>query len=531
VSACGSCRRAGARVLEVRGSKPKEHGHGQAEPGGEACSTTRMDNRGVGQFQDALPRLPQMGKSGCSIMIPPCAVDRAVRVAPPPQSRCPPTQPPAGRRDHGCGRRRDWYPARATQRKCHEMRCLGGQLFLFIYLTIGFSMLGATLSEVERVCKRHRASHAARINHVDSLIALLQEARNEADTSEMVTDSTDAMEVDGATKEKDPNLRATLTLLVQKSKQIEKDLAADSKDLQNAISKSIKTVDKSLPPDFSKSMVPISFDNALIEDMILDHFLRGGRTDLAKILAKEAGKQIGPETYEPFVQLTAVYDGFKERDLDPALAWISSNSDALRAASSSFPFQVVKMKFLQLAQISVIEAIGFSRQHFPKFASTNLHDIQKLMGSLAFIKRLDGSPYKEFLDVSMWDNLADLFIRDSCRLLGLSEEMPLLVCVKAGALALPKLLKLVTVMGKNADWTLKTAPPLDVDLGSSFYHSVFVCPVSREVASAENPPMMMQCGHVLCEHSLRKLSRGSSRFKCPYCPAEVTVQGSMRLSL
>ncbi len=57
------------------------------------------------------------------------------------------------------------------------------------------------------------------------------------------------------------------------------------------------------------------------------------------------------------------------------------------------------------------------------------------------------------------------------------------------------------------------------------YHSVFVCPVSREQASADNPPMMMQCGHVLCEHSLKKLSRGAARYTHPSslalpCPAQ-----------
>ncbi len=154
------------------------------------------------------------------------------------------------------------------------------------------------------------------------------------------------------------------------------------------------------------------------------------------------------------------------------------------------------------------------------------------MGSLAFLKRIDLCSSRDMLDLEVWESLEDLFRRESSQILGLSRELPLSVCVKAGTLALPKLLKLATVMGKNVDWSSHTAPPIDVDLGElGPYHSVFVCPVSREVASSENPPMMMQCGHVLCEHSLRKLSRGSSRFKCPYCPAEVTLQGSLRLSI
>lgn len=33
--------------------------------------------------------------------------------------------------------------------------------------------------------------------------------------------------------------------------------------------------------------------------------------------------------------------------------------------------------------------------------------------------------------------------------------------------------------------------------------------------------MILPCGHVICKESILKLIRGpSSRFKCPYCPAE-----------
>ena len=88
------------------------------------------------------------------------------------------------------------------------------------------------------------------------------------------------------------------------------------------------------------------------------------------------------------------------------------------------------------------------------------------------------------------------------------------------------------LQGRIGDWGIKNALPVEIDLGPERkYHSVFVCPVSREQATADNPPMMMQCGHVLCEHSLKKMARGAAKFKCPYCPVEVSVQGSTRLYL
>jgi hypothetical protein len=40
------------------------------------------------------------------------------------------------------------------------------------------------------------------------------------------------------------------------------------------------------------------------------------------------------------------------------------------------------------------------------------------------------------------------------------------------------------------------------------YHSVFVCPVSKEQATETNPPKMLTCGHVIAQESLNRLLKG-----------------------
>lgn len=121
------------------------------------------------------------------------------------------------------------------------------------------------------------------------------------------------------------------------------------------------------------------------------------------------------------------------------------------------------------------------------------------------------------------------------------RESPLQACVDAGALALPQLLKLSTVLqGKYAEAWEAGSVPLDLrdevpgggpggggpGGGSKgwLHHSVFCCPISKEETSADNPPMLLPCGHVLSLGSIAKLGRGSRsvRFKCPYCPSEST---------
>ena len=52
---------------------------------------------------------------------------------------------------------------------------------------------------------------------------------------------------------------------------------------------------------------------------------------------------------------------------------------------------------------------------------------------------------------------------------------------------------------------------VEIPLPSEYkFHSIFACPVSKEQATEQNPPMLLPCGHVIARESLNRLARGTS---------------------
>ena len=151
---------------------------------------------------------------------------------------------------------------------------------------------------------------------------------------------------------------------------------------------------------------------------------------------------------------------------------------------------------------------------------------------LIYLKRKK-SPYSYFFDQNQFESVQTLFSREYSQFIGQSFECPLYTSVSVGSTALPMILKISSLIkDKSLEWTSVGELPVTIPLlDSQRYHSIFVCPVTKEQGTELNPPMMMICGHVISKESLGRLSKGSTntRFKCPYCPIDSTAAQAVRV--
>uniref|UniRef100_A0A915KIE4 RING-Gid-type domain-containing protein n=1 Tax=Romanomermis culicivorax TaxID=13658 RepID=A0A915KIE4_ROMCU len=157
------------------------------------------------------------------------------------------------------------------------------------------------------------------------------------------------------------------------------------------------------------------------------------------------------------------------------------------------------------------------------------------MGALLYIsKGLEHSPYKDLRDSALWNQLCALFVNDACAMMGLSTKSPLSIILNTGAKALPALLNIKQIMQQRqvmGMWSHNDELPASISIeldSENRYHSVFSCPILRQQTTDKNPPMRLQCGHVISREALQKLA-SNNKLKCPYCPQESVVADAKQL--
>ena len=321
--------------------------------------------------------------------------------------------------------------------------------------------------------------------------------------------------------------------VIKKTRNTISQFSSEHRDIHSSVSRIGKAIDKNFISDYAsvnnESLFESQTNNNLLNQVIVEHFLRQGMLDIAEQLTKEAKLDIPEEKKRPFTELNTILDSLKAHNLGPALSWAIANRERLRQqnSNSNLEFKLHRLQFIELLKGGVenqMKLITYARQYFQPLASKHEREIQALMGSLLYLKvGLQNSPYNYLLDSLSWSEICDIFTRDACALLGLSVESPLSVTINAGCVALPALLNIKQVMQQRQVtnvWNTRDELPIEIDLSRKcHFHSIFACPILRQQSSENNPPMRLVCGHVISRDALNKLSNGN-KLKCPYCPIE-----------
>lgn len=345
-------------------------------------------------------------------------------------------------------------------------------------------------------------------------------------------------------------------------------LNEDLKDIHNGLNKYSKAVDKKFSKDkplpFAESDA-LENHTTLIDRAIAMHLLREGHFEVAAKFVVEANanptmhsamegdartsavarhmasattlgdSQLSRQETETikskslqqhFSEMYRILEALRQHhDLEPAIDWAREHSTLLEARGSNLEYDLSRLQYIKtFMDLGPQAALAYGRSRLCNFPLRYAQQTQELMGALAYIPNLASSPYADLFSSSNSENTiaaSSAFTAEFCALLSLSSASPLLTAVTAGCMALPTLLKLSQIQQMHrTSWTTASELPVEVPLPPAYqFHSVFVCPVSKEQSTDENPPMMMPCRHVICKESLERVSRGL-RFKCPYCPAE-----------
>ncbi|KAK5992674.1 E3 ubiquitin-protein ligase RMND5A [Cladobotryum mycophilum] len=418
------------------------------------------------------------------------------------------------------------------------------------------------LAELARMRK---SNLTAAIDDVDNIIDLLTKAREQV--AEADTDS--------------HKISMAMTTLQNPVKSRLEKVTDDLKEVTKAQRGFGKALDKALPQrDLPMEADAMADHPALINRAIAMHLLREGQFSVASTFVRESRdhpvqpsdpwsprstrtdedgdddmtqdddeeSDVGAYTEDlqgKFSEMYSILSELKNKNLARAIEWARYNRVRLEANGSNLEFELSKLQFVWLFKGSAVNglpddgnngqsgALAYARQHFARFQSRHLSEITKLAGAIVYTPNLDQSPYKSIFEIdSAFEDVSTSFTREFCSLLGLSAESPLYIAVTAGSIALPRLIKYTTYMKeKKTEWTTENELAFETPLPPSMiYHPIFVCPVSKEQTTEQNPPMMLHCGHVICKESLQNIAKGL-RYKCPYCPTEGQVKDAIKITL
>lgn len=306
------------------------------------------------------------------------------------------------------------------------------------------------------------------------------------------------------------------------------------REINRHINRAAKLIDKAYPCEISTedlakiTALETAENKSLLDFAVFVHLMQQDpEAALAMIEECDTLESDAKETYVNLAYCFDMTDQLKLGSFDPVLEWLENDLFLSDDQKLELNFDIQRANILltfsktrdrQLAITQIRETLI---QYFDKRES----DIAELPTVIAIWDAPKGnSTYGEDLTQRSLSALSKLVREIYYRELQLSPISPLPKAYFAGSECLrayPKALKLIK--SRNATWTTTTQLPMEVPLPPDLcFHPVFVCPISKEETSKDNPPVRLNCGHIFAKSSTDELLKYSPRdAKCPYCPVYI----------
>ena len=301
-----------------------------------------------------------------------------------------------------------------------------------------------------------------------------------------------------------------------------------------------------------------NIDEKLINEMILNYLIRKGNIKTVERFIEES--RVDPtklmEDIKIFKEYYGIINDLKSHKLNKLYEWCVKNKEILlknlldiklsgtkndkdnkKITEKNIYFECVKFNFilnLEDTTKSIQDCVIYSREHFKPFINNKIYinEISKLMFKLLYKKKdLDTNNIQNKDDKdnneNRWEEIKNLFTETFFELNHKSKDDTLSLILLAGRCVLPQVVESEEKLMKDKD---KKNMEVDKEKNQLMYslelpeelifHNIFVCPISKEIATTENPPIRLNCGHCICKNSFEKIEKTGTRhnqIKCPIC--------------
>jgi hypothetical protein len=84
--------------------------------------------------------------------------------------------------------------------------------------------------------------------------------------------------------------------------------------------------------------------------------------------------------------------------------------------------------------------------------------------------------------------------------LDLPGESVFYLTTLSGMIAMPQILKAEKILKNKREILDEKELPYEINLPNQLkFHPIFICPVTKELSTLENPPMLLNCGHAVSQ--------------------------------